>query len=85
MLLDNPIEKPRIIDSENSPFLIPFKNNDPSRPSCNTLVDFQKAISQRVIFDEQSPKLSEEQSLTLISELLSGKIIVIPGYADVQS
>lgn len=62
--------------------MIPFQNNDPRYPSCYAFTALQKRIYGRTIFAPHLPRLSAEQNLEIIKGLLSGSVVVVPGYSN---
>ncbi|MGZ3775118.1 MAG: lipoprotein N-acyltransferase Lnb domain-containing protein [Pseudobdellovibrionaceae bacterium] len=58
-------------------------NTDPQHPMCFTILHLQQALSERVIFAPELPRLSIQESLNLLKGLLvSNSIAVVPGFAN---
>ncbi len=61
--------------------VITQSNTDPIHPMCFTILHFQQAIFERVIFAPHLHKLKREENINILKNLLlSGGIAVIPGY-----
>lgn len=61
-----------------------LKNNIPEMPMCFGLVDLQKNLLEKVIFQEDRRALSPDENLYLVSELMLGSIVIVPGFENVQ-
>jgi hypothetical protein len=61
-----------------------LKNNIPEMPMCFGLVDLQKNLLEKVIFQRDRRALSAEENLFLVSELMRGSIVIVPGHENIQ-
>lgn len=61
-----------------------IKNIYAEMPMCFGLVELQKKLMERVLFLPDEEKLSDEENLFLLSELVLNKMIVVPGYSNAK-
>jgi len=65
--------------------ILPLRNTDPARPSCNAFVELEQALLTRALFAPELPPIPETASLDLVRRTLQGALIVVPGFADASS
>ncbi|MGZ3791801.1 MAG: lipoprotein N-acyltransferase Lnb domain-containing protein [Bdellovibrio sp.] len=57
-------------------------NTDVFHPMCFTILHLQQAMFERAIFAPQLPMLGKQENINILKSLLTGAIVVVPGFKN---